>query len=161
MRQTNRLINYQKQKLPAHECRHNVMEIPDDEVLPSPPEGLARVLCPEPGCLRPLFIDERAPWVEVERVPVGQHPFDLNPPFRYTGTNLADAWWHRRCSNSDRWHHTTDMCDQANVQRKCGLCHRFRHDFSECPLLSMFKIRYGRPINYRNKVRLIVLIWYK
>lgn len=132
------MAKFQRDMIPYHICHTGNTSIPDDLEYPSPPRGYARILCPNPGCMRPLFVPERVPWVEFEKIKPGCHPFGKNPPNRFIGglSSNFDPCWHRRCHNCGRWHHTTDICDQVNVQRKCGLCHKFKHDITECPWIN-------------------------
>lgn len=122
------LTLYQRDHLPVHQCQEHMYNLPDDLILLSPGENQERVLCPNKGCMLPVFIPQRAKWVETLRVERGKHQLDQKPPEGYTRNDPSDVWWHKRCSNCGRWHHTTDICDQDHLFQKCVLCHKFRHD---------------------------------
>jgi hypothetical protein len=75
----------------------------------------------------PLFVVEKAKWVEYERIPDGKHPLDLHPTHK-----VEKKWWRYRCENCGRWHHLASMCDQVHVQLVCSLCGLYIHEAHEC-----------------------------
>lgn len=137
MGQLSNLKDWQKWIIPRHTCRQNYI-LEDDEVLPQPPPGSARILCPKKGCRLPLFVRELAPWVETPRI----HP--NKNPLRFL-SNIAsikegrEPWFNKRCDNCGRWGHLTSMCDQIGVQIKCSFCGLFAHDITECDKFQQFK----------------------
>lgn len=132
--------DWQKEFLPVHVCRTNFCGYSDDEELPSPPEGMARVLCPNKKCKMALFIQEQARWVEYKRIPDGKHPFDKCPPKSYKPTSTCVAWWKRRCENCGRFGHTAAQCDQRIVAIRYIFCNCFSHEVSDCQMAAAYQM---------------------
>lgn len=122
----------QKEFSPKHACRTDFGGYRDDDVLPSPPEGFARVLCPNRKCRLPLFIPEQARWVEYDRIPDGEHILDKFPHKGYTTNSTQTPWWRQRCENCGRCGHTAAQCDQRIVAIRCVFCNSFTHDVINC-----------------------------
>lgn len=137
--QHDTLQPWQARLIPEHVCLTG-HQMEDTTEYPSPPPGMARVLCPRRGCRRPLFIKELAKWVEVTRMSITDHPM-INQVQKGT-TNANKIWWFlQRCENCGRWGHIGSMCDQVQVQMHCTFCGNYLHDVYDCPLLYAAQIR--------------------
>lgn len=116
--------------------------------LPTPPTGYARLICP--GCFQPVFVPEKAKWVEYPRIMPGDHIFDLKHPPGYVEDESCTPWWQRQCENCARWNHTACLCDQVILARKCTFCKAIGHEIIDCRKRSKYNREKGIQTITRN-----------
>lgn len=114
--------------LSEHTCSPGPSRISSE--LPSPPAGYARLICPT--CYQPVFVPEKAKWIEYSRILPGDHPFDQCPPKGYRHDPNCTPWWHRQCANCGRYNHIASMCDQNILVKRCTYCRSIGHEIAEC-----------------------------
>lgn len=136
MAQNNRppfvFTQWQKDILPYHVCREGFPGYEDTDVLPQPPKGYGRVLCPNRECRIVLFVPAKAPWIEYPRMIGAQHPLNRNHPAGYGDVIKGEGWWNKRCENCGAWNHTVAVCGQYQVQTLCSFCNVFGHEIDNC-----------------------------
>lgn len=126
-------------QLPEHHCDRNKTKLPN--TLPTPPRGFARLICPD--CYQPVFVKEKAKWVEYPRIMPGDHPYDIIPPRGYNLDSNCTPWWHQQCANCARWNHTACLCDQILLSKRCSFCKAVGHEIIECRKRQKFHQQMG------------------